>query len=200
MNIKKVTIRIVFTFLTVIALGSMIASCSTEEFEGPRKTLATRSAAGAEPSDMVFGDTNFFYIPSSLRNQTGCGYKAIIKALELKNYSCNVDTIKDIMRQYCNDVEYYKEDSLVYAIQDITCQAVATFKGAGINENTPAVGDIICVPPREYKDSVMLYGHATVVQSIEPRTHYKLLHCFDGCLFDTGVLSLVIKTSNINKK
>ncbi len=42
MNLKKVTIRIVFTLLAVIALGSMIASCSNEEFEGPRKTLARR--------------------------------------------------------------------------------------------------------------------------------------------------------------
>lgn len=53
MNLKKVTIRIVFTLLAVIALGSMIASCSNEEFECPRKTLATRSTAGTEPGNYM---------------------------------------------------------------------------------------------------------------------------------------------------
>lgn len=42
MELRKVTRKMVFTFLSVIALGGMIAGCSTEEFEGPRKTQARR--------------------------------------------------------------------------------------------------------------------------------------------------------------
>ena len=49
MNLRKATIRIVLAFVSVIAVGGLIASCSTEEFEGPRKTLATRSTMGTEP-------------------------------------------------------------------------------------------------------------------------------------------------------
>ena len=44
MNLRKATIRMVFASVSVIALGGMIAGCSTDEFEevGPRKTLARR--------------------------------------------------------------------------------------------------------------------------------------------------------------
>jgi len=44
MNLRKVTIRIVLAVVSVIAVGGMIAGCSSEEFEevGPRKTQAKR--------------------------------------------------------------------------------------------------------------------------------------------------------------
>lgn len=41
-------------------------------------------------------------------------------------------------------------------------------------------------------------GHATVVSSIEQKTNYTLLNCYDGCKFDPLTLSLVIKTSNLH--
>lgn len=207
MNLRKATIRIVLAFVSVIAIGGMIASCSSDEFEtndiAHKKTLATRSANNyGDPnySEMEFGDSAFFYIPSALQGQSGCGYKAIIKALEMRNITCDIDTVKDIMGRYCPDVEHYKEDSLIFAIKDLTDQTVSTYKGKSINENTPAVGDIICVPPVSYGDSAMTCGHATVVQSIESRGNNKLLRCYDGCLFDTRLLSIVIKTSRIEKR
>lgn len=53
MDLRKATSRIVFAFLAVIMAGSMMIGCSSDEFEGPRKTLATRSTMGTEPGNYV---------------------------------------------------------------------------------------------------------------------------------------------------
>lgn len=44
MELRKATSGLVFAFFAAIMVGSVIVGCSSEEFEGPRKTLATRSA------------------------------------------------------------------------------------------------------------------------------------------------------------
>ena len=49
MNLRKATIRIVLAFVSIIAIGGMIASCSSDEFEGPKKTLARRKIQSGEP-------------------------------------------------------------------------------------------------------------------------------------------------------
>lgn len=82
MKCRKVTSRIVFAYITVIASAGMIVGCNNEEYEGARLTLATRSTVGTEPNnpndnsrwkitDSYFGDFKFeeedslfaFYVP-----------------------------------------------------------------------------------------------------------------------------------------
>ena len=58
MNLRKATIRIVLAFVSVIAIGGMIAGCSTDEFEGPRKTLARRQDIPTEDFDNVVNPTD----------------------------------------------------------------------------------------------------------------------------------------------
>lgn len=66
------------------------------------------------------------------------------------------------------------------------------------SSNCASVGDIVCVSPRSHNGKMMVTGHATVVSSIEQKTNYTLLNCYDGCKFDPLTLSLVIKTSNLH--
>lgn len=48
MDLRKATSRIVFALLAVIMAGSMMIGCSSEEFEGPKLTFATRSSIPTE--------------------------------------------------------------------------------------------------------------------------------------------------------
>lgn len=67
-----------------------------------------------------------------------------------------------------------------------------------MSSNCASVGDIVCVSPRSHNGKMMVTGHATVVSSIEQKTNYTLLNCYNGCKFDPLTLSLVIKTSNLH--
>lgn len=82
------------------------------------------------------------------------------------------------------------------AIQRLIDQPVSTI--TTMSSNCASVGDIVCVSPRSHNGKMMVTGHATVVSSIEQKTNYTLLNCYDGCKFDPLTLSLVIKTSNLH--
>lgn len=62
MNYRKVTSHIVFTVITAIIVAGMVTSCSSEEYEGPKPTLAGRKKCNTErnttPGEGVFQCTN----------------------------------------------------------------------------------------------------------------------------------------------
>lgn len=193
MNLKKVTIRFVFTIVTAVALGSMIASCSNEEFEGPRLTLATRSAGGTEPSNMEFGNKEA-YIPDELIGSSGCVYKAI---KECFGEEYTLDSIKKAMSHFSRNVEYYPIDSIVPAINRLTGKNVTSYTPS-LTSQTIARGDMVCISCDRVKNVTktdVTSGHAAIIKKFYLRDGYYVAECHDGSFFNLAVVSLIIRTS-----
>ena len=145
-----------------------------------------------------FGDENFYYIPDSLFNQTGCGYNAIHYVFS--NYT--IDSIKNVMRKYDDNVENFPFQYMPNVITTLTGSPVGSLTpsdGSQLSENVVSVNDIICVGPITYGGYSMTTGHATVITSIEHKPHFILLHCYDGCSFDLihPSIKMLIRTSTL---
>lgn len=187
---------ILSTVIIAFAISCLTTSCSQDEDWGMDEysTLATKKMTRGSGEGVEYGDSNYYYIPETLLGTSGCAYKAIYNVFGSK-YS--LDSIQRAMKKFDSNIEYYSTQYLGSAIQQLTNRNVTTIT-SNISSNSVSVRDIVCVPPKSFSGFTMLYGHATVVSSIEHRNNYTLVRCYDGCCFDVLTLSVVFKTSNIN--
>ncbi len=184
--------------LIVMAVVSGVSlSCSNDEYDEPMglKTMARRKANSGGDQDQLIGDSCTVFIPDELNHSSGCGYKSIKQAFG-ERYS--LDSIKSVMRCFAENVEYYPQDSLSYAINKLTGKTVSVISSP--SSNSISKGDIVIVTKEtieRYAHVQVTSGHATVVTSITKHQNFTTVGCYDGCSFDVLSISTLLKTSRM---
>lgn len=147
---------------------------------------------------MDFGNINA-YIPDELIGTSGCVYNAIHNAFG-ERYT--LDSIKNAMRFYSNDIEYYPIDSITYAINKLTGKSVTSYSPSNTSHIITS-GDIVCFTPNRIKELTgkeVSTGHAAVVVSFSRRDDgFINTNCHDGSFFSLVCVSLIIRTSELSK-